>query len=230
MAFAGFDEQTIAWFRGLEADNSHTYFEATRERYQEHVRGPMEALLADLRDAEFGGTVKLFRQNRDVRFGGDRMPFKTRTYGILHKRTGSEAGLYAQVSSAGLWVGTGYFEMLSDQLARYQKAVLDEDAGPALVDLLESVKAAGLDVGGEELKTVPRGFDKKHPRAFLLRHKQHLIVGRDVKPGPEMFDAVGAKKFTASTWRVALPLVGWLDQHVGATTVSAAERWGRRRR
>ena len=81
--FEGFGPKVHAWFRGLEADNSKDYFTAHRDFYDESVRGQMEALLTELSET-FGGEVKMFRQNRDVRFSPDKSPYKTNTYGVLH--------------------------------------------------------------------------------------------------------------------------------------------------
>jgi len=113
-AFHGFAPGVFEWFAGLERDNSKAYFTATRDRYETDVRGGLQALLDELSET-FGGEVKLFRQQRDLRFAPDRSaPYKTRTYGLLHGVPGRVAGLYAQLSSGGLYAGTGYH-----QLARF---------------------------------------------------------------------------------------------------------------
>src|SRR5918911_4247940 len=83
--FAGFGAGAVAWFEGLERDNSKAYFDAHRAVFLEQVRGPFEALLDEL-SLEFGGEPRVFRQHRDIRFSPDKSPYKTRTYGILHDR------------------------------------------------------------------------------------------------------------------------------------------------
>ena len=87
-AFHGFSAEVFEWFTGLERDNSKAYFTATRDRYETDVRGGLHAMLDEL-SATFGGEVKLFRQQRDLRFAPDRSaPYKTRTYGLLHSVPG----------------------------------------------------------------------------------------------------------------------------------------------
>ncbi|NJO85265.1 MAG: hypothetical protein HC828_22655 [Blastochloris sp.] len=54
--FAGFGPDAVAWFEGLERDNSKSYFEATRSQWETQVRDPLMLLLSEL-TAEFGGTV-----------------------------------------------------------------------------------------------------------------------------------------------------------------------------
>ena len=119
-----------SWFAGLEADNSKAYFAANRDTYETAVRGPLEELLEQFAD-ELGGRVKLFRQHRDVRFSHDKSPYKTTTYGIVIDRPDSLAGLYAQLSSAGLFAGTGYHMLERDQLTRFRDAIADDRAARA---------------------------------------------------------------------------------------------------
>lgn len=73
--FDGFPAEAFAWFAGLEQDNSRAWFAAHRDTYDLAVRGPLEDLLAELA-GELGGSVKMFRQHRDVRFSADKSPYK----------------------------------------------------------------------------------------------------------------------------------------------------------
>lgn len=205
--FDGFGPGAVAWFEGLERDNSRAYFQAQRPVFERHVRGPFEALLDDL-SVEFGGEPKVFRQHRDTRFSPDKSPYKTRTYGILHD--GSGAAWYAAVSASGLYAATGYWRMANDQLERYRAAASDE-----LAALLDAVRAAGLELSPPALKTAPRGFPRDHPHAALLRYKD-VIAGRNLPPGP-VLESREALEFVAATWRKAAPLNAWLAEHVGAT-------------
>ena len=102
--FTGFPRSAFTWFAGLEEDNSKAYFERTRSLWQTEVRDQLEALLEELAD-DLGGRVKLFRQNRDLRFSADKSPYKTATYGLIVDRPSSRAGLYAQLTAAGLFAG-----------------------------------------------------------------------------------------------------------------------------
>src|SRR5687768_12645773 len=115
MAFTGFGRDAIGWFDGLAADNSKVYFDRTRETWEQQVRDPLGAMLLELTE-EFGGRVKLFRQNRDIRFSTNKAPYKLNTYGVVGERPRDRPGLYASISAKGLYVGTGYYQMASDQL------------------------------------------------------------------------------------------------------------------
>src|SRR3954471_22028846 len=156
MAFAGFGAGAVAWFEGLERDNSKAHFDATRATFLSDVREPFEDLLDEL-SLEFGGAPSVRRQHRDIRFSPDKSPYKTRTYGWL---AGADTASYAEVSARGLYAGSGYWRMQRDQLERYREAVSDE-----LRALLEDARAAGLELAEPELKVTPRGYPRDHPQA-----------------------------------------------------------------
>ena len=198
--------EVFAWFEGLERDNSKAYFTATRDFYEEEVRGGLEALLDEL-----GGDVKVFRQQRDLRFSPDKTPYKTRTYGIAGR-------LYVAIDASGLYAGTGYYRLERDQLERYRDAVADDATGPALVHAVAGAEAAGLEVVGEQLKTAPRGFPRDHPRIELLRRKQ-LIAGGRLAAIDDGIAHERALAHARAIWKGAAPIVGWLDERVGASTV-----------
>ena len=222
--FAGFSPEVHEWFRGLEADNSKEYFAAHRQFFDDEVRGQMEALLTELGD-RFGGEVKLFRQNRDIRFSADKSPYKTNTYGVLRGTEIAAEGLYASISARGLVAGSGYHVMGRDQLDRYREAVDDDEHGTELSKLVGKAEKAGLEVWGASLTTTPRGYPKDHERIALLRRKS-LSLGATTSSERGISRADGLR-FVTRTWRAAAPVTGWLDEHVGATTLPANRRYRR---
>src|SRR5438874_5534919 len=129
--FEGFGPEVGKWFTGLEADNSREYFTRSRQFFDQSIRGQMEALLSEL-SGKFGGEVRMFRQNRDIRFSPDKSPYKTNTYGVIHGPGIGAQGLYASISADGLVAGSGYHAMARDQLDRYRDAVADDRRGPEL--------------------------------------------------------------------------------------------------
>ena len=222
--FGGFSPEVHEWFRGLEADNSKEYFAAHRQFFEDEVRGQMEALLTELGE-RFGGEVKLFRQNRDIRFSADKSPYKTNTYGVLRGTEIAAQGLYASISARGLVAGSGYHVMGRDQLDRYREAVDDDEHGTELSKLVGKAEKAGLEVWGESLATAPRGYPKDHERIALLRRKS-LSLGATTSSERGISRADGLR-FVTRTWRAAAPVTGWLDEHVGATTLPANRRYRR---
>jgi uncharacterized protein (TIGR02453 family) len=214
--FEGFGPKVQTWFKGLEADNSKEYFAANRDFFEASIRGQMEALLSELSE-KFGGEVKMFRQNRDVRFSADKSPYKTNTYGVLQGSGMAAEGLYASISANGLVAGSGYHMMARDQLDRYREGVADETHGPELTRLVAKAHKAALELWGESLTTVPRGYPKDHERIELLRRKS-LSLGATLNSGRGISRSDGLQ-FVTKTWRAAAPVTGWLDEHVSASTI-----------
>jgi uncharacterized protein (TIGR02453 family) len=222
MSFEGFGPSALEWFSELERDNTRAFFTATRDRYETEVRGQLEAMLDEL-TGEFGGTVKVFRQQRDIRFSPDRSPYKLRTYGVLLGARQGGNGLYAEVSAHGLYAGTGYHQMARDQLDRYRAAVADDATGPGLETALATAVDAGLELAGQSLRTAPRGYDRDHARIDLLRRKA-LIAGLRLHPGADGIPRDAALEHVSACWRAAAPLNGWLDANVGPTTLEEVRR------
>jgi uncharacterized protein (TIGR02453 family) len=214
MAFKGWPEAALAFYEGLEADNSKTYWLDHKEVYERDVKGPMDALLAEL-TAEFGET-KLFRPYRDTRFSRDKSPYKTAIAATIG------AG-YVQLSADGLFAGGGMYHMMPDQLARFRRAIDSDQPGKKLVQAVATVAKSGLDVHApEELKTAPKGYPKDHPRVELLRMKG-LVAARSWEPAAWLATAA-AKKRVVDTLRATKPLLAWLEANVGPSTETEAAR------
>jgi uncharacterized protein (TIGR02453 family) len=210
--YTGFGPKVQKWFRDLEANNTREYFAASRAFFEQSIRDQMEALLTEL-TKKFPGEVKLFRQNRDIRFSPDKSPYKTNTYGIIHGSDVSGEGLYASISALGLVAGSGYHMMTRDQLDRYREAVADANRGPALEKLVDQAQRAGLELWGDSVATAPRGYPRDHERIDLLRRKG-LSLGATLTYGRGISRADGLA-FVTKTWRAAKPVSTWLDSHVG---------------
>jgi uncharacterized protein (TIGR02453 family) len=217
-SFEGFTPAIRKWFQGLEADNSRDYFLAHRDFYEESIRGQMEALLDELSE-KFVGEVKMFRQNRDLRFSRDKSPYKTQTYGVIRHSHDAPHGLFASISSRGLVAGGGYYRMARDQLDRYRDAVVDDKHGPQLEKAIAKAQKAGLELWGQTLATAPRGYPKDHERIDLLRCKS-VALGATLKLGSGIGRA-DSLRFVTQTWNAAAPVTAWLDGHVGASTLPA---------
>jgi uncharacterized protein (TIGR02453 family) len=206
VSFDGIPFAALDFYEDLEADNSKSFWTAHKHVYDEQVKAPLTELAAEL-SPEFG-TAKFFRPYRDVRFAKDKTPYKDHQ-GIYF----AESRRYLHVSAAGLYVSGGIYQMASDQVGRYRRAVADELPGPALLAAITAAERAKLSVGGEQLTRVPSGFAKDHPRADLLRRKS-LFATRDFG-SPEWLKTTRAKTEIVKSWRGMQPLIDWLDKHVG---------------
>lgn len=137
---------------------------------------------------------------------GDKTPYKTHQGAFVGAAPAT--GWYVEVSARGVRTGGGFYEASSARLAAVRQAIDDERTGRELEDLVAKLAAAGWSVGGDRLKTKPRGYAEDHPRIDLLRHRS-LSLGRDHGFAPvvhtaELLDVVRAD------WRELRPLVKWV--------------------
>lgn len=211
MQFNGWPASAVAFYAGLEADNSKTYWTEHKPTYDNDVLAPMKALLEEL-EPEFG-EGRIFRPFRDVRFSADKSPYKTAIGATLRN------GGYIQLSANGLAVGAGCYQMAPDQLERYRGAVDAPATGEDLRRAIASVEGAGLEVRAlDALKNAPRGYDSDHPRVDLLRNKS-LTAWKSFGVEPWLSTAAAEDKVVEAL-HGCRPLVAWLDEHVGSSELS----------
>jgi len=217
--FRGWPPDAFDFYQGLEVDNSKAYWQANKTRYEDAVRAPFEALLADL--AEPFGPFRLFRPYRDVRFSKDKSPYKTAAAAASETEGG--ASLYVQLSASGLFVGSGYYHMAPDQLTRFREALDDDARGEAVVTICRSLEKAGHELAAhDELKTAPRGYAKDHPRIAYLRRKG-LVAGRTL-PLASWMHTPKAEDRVIEVWRQQTAMNHWLDANVGPSELPPEDR------
>lgn len=207
MSFTGFPEAALDFYDDLEADNSKVFWEAHKEVYKSAVAAPMAALTDELAD-EFG-TAKIFRPYRDVRFSKDKTPYKTHQGAFIG--VGPATGYYLQIGAPGVRVGAGFYEASPTRLAAFRKAIDNDLYGPALEQIIAKLRRKGWEIGGETLKTSPRGWDADHPRIELLRHKS-LTVMRDYG-FEEIIHTPDLVPRIRKHWRETSTLLDWLVEH-----------------
>jgi uncharacterized protein (TIGR02453 family) len=220
VTFSGFPDEGLVFYEGLEADNSKTYWAQNRHLYDEHVRGPMQALTEELA-AEFG-TPKIFRPYRDVRFSHDKTPYKTHQGAVLHLEGRGCGSVYVQLSADGLRVSGGCWRLQPDQVQRYRRAVDDDVQGPRLAAQVEELRRQGWLIEGDRLVRTPRGYAADHPRLSLLQHKA-LHASQGWEPTSWLHERTALER-VRDAWRQTTALNQWLADNVGATTAPPDRR------
>jgi uncharacterized protein (TIGR02453 family) len=208
-AFEGFPVAALDFYDDLEMDNTKSFWTAHKEVYDAAVKRPMDALVAAL-EPEFG-KAKVFRPYRDVRFAKDKTPYKTHQGAFVP--SGPSTGWYVQVGAPGVRVGVGFYEASPARLAAIRTAIAEERRGRQLARIIAELQRDGWELGGDTLKTSPRGYDPGHPRIELLRHRS-MTLGRSYGFEPvihtsELLDLVRAD------WRAATPFVRWVTENAG---------------
>jgi uncharacterized protein (TIGR02453 family) len=207
--FTGFPFAGLDFYEDLEADNSKAFWTAHKDIYERAVKEPMTALVAEL-EADFG-PAKIFRPYRDVRFAKDKSLYKNHQGAFVPVASG--AGWYVQIGAPGLMAAGGLYGASADQLARLRSTIDDDVRGPELQAILAAVAEAGLVIGGEQLKTRPKGFPADHPRIDLLRHKS-LVIRKEFG-APDWLATPRAAKEIRTAWEAMRPAVEWLGAVVG---------------
>ena len=174
---------TFDFLTDLKHNNTRAWFEENRDRYE---RSHAEALcLAEtVREAMTAYDVieprspkkSLYRIYRDIRFSKDKTPYKVYWGGFL-KRSGAErrGGMGFHIEPGATYIAGGFWAPNKEDLLHLRKQI-SADADP-LKDVLKTpafIEFFGT-LGGQKLKTAPKGFDKKHPDIDLLNHKQFII-------------------------------------------------------
>ncbi|MFP5253867.1 MAG: DUF2461 domain-containing protein [Actinomycetes bacterium] len=207
--FTGFPVAALDFYDDLELDNTKSFWAAHKDVYETAVRAPMTALVSQL-EAEFG-PAKVFRPYRDVRFAKDKTPYKTHQGAFV--AAGPATGWYVEVAAPGVRVGVGYYRAEPDRLAAIRSAVAQDRTGSELEGLLADLTGQGWVLGGDQLKTSPRGYTPDHPRIELLRYRS-MTLSRSygfepVVHTPELADRV------REDWRAARPFVEWVQRAAG---------------
>ncbi|MEM1334177.1 MAG: DUF2461 domain-containing protein [Actinomycetota bacterium] len=217
-AFTGLPIEGMEFYEALGADNSKTFWQVNKHRYDDHVKAPMRALAESLDEY---GPFHVFRPHNDLRFAKNKPPYKT-AQGMYGELEGG-AGYYVQFSADGLMVGAGYYSMAKDQLDRFRQAVVADATGEELAALVADAERKKLTATAiSELKTAPRGYDKQHPRIELIRRKG-LILTTTVG-SPKWIHTKAAAGRIRELWERARPVCDWLDAHVGPSTMPPDDR------
>jgi uncharacterized protein (DUF2461 family) len=199
--FSGFPDGAFRYFEKVQPEVSLSFVEELRPEWERCVHMPMEALLVDL-SGEFGdGYAWHLHRN----------PWLWR-HQVATIDVADTIGYRLELSIEGLHGSGGW--MLSDpgQVARYRAAVGSAADVGSLPAILEDLRGRGFEIGGDLLKTAPRGTALDHPRIDLLRHRT-MSAGRWIDP------SILATADCADHVRAALgelrELVGWFVTHVG---------------
>jgi uncharacterized protein (TIGR02453 family) len=226
-----FTRKTLAFLRALKRNNDRDWFRARKADYEQHVRGPMIALLQQLaRDLPAFAPelvsdprVCLFRIYRDTRFSSDKRPLKTNVAAHFPSRKfpkGEGAGLYVEVAPQWVWMGGGIYMPSSDELKAIRAAIADNHRRFRRVVTAPAFRRAVGQLSGETLTRVPRGYVKDHPAAEYLRHRQ-FIGGREYPADFAVSPRFYAELLTV--FRGIAPLVGFLNNAIGTRTNDTRE-------
>jgi uncharacterized protein (TIGR02453 family) len=207
----------LSFLKALKKNNNRTWFQAHRAEYDAAnlaFESYVGALIDELRPTEgLGGlTAKdcIFRIYRDIRFSKDKTPYKTHmgAYIAPGGRKLMRMGYYVQVSPGDSMIAGGLHEPEPKRLDKFRQTIA-RDARPFRKIIgARTFREYFGEIGGETLKTAPRGYPKDHPEIDLLRMKQ--ITAHHPMPDDELLSKDVVKK-TVAGFRRMKPFLSYLD-------------------
>lgn len=208
--FRGWPADATAFLRGIAADNTAAFWAAHRHRHADAVQAPLRALAGELRE-EFG-ELRIFRPYRDRRFRPSADPYRTDAGALCTSAGGTVRTVV--LSGTALAVELGRYAFDGPALRAYRAAVGAAAGADLAVVLAALTGGPGFVLDGtRRLAGRPRGAPPDHPRLDLLRHRGVLV--RRVWPAGDWLGSAEPLRRVREAWRVAEPLVCWLDEHVG---------------
>lgn len=180
---------TITFLKELAANNNKEWFADNKKRYEAaktEFIAFMDALVAEI--SKFDTTVTgiegkncIFRIYRDVRFSKDKTPYHTYLGGHIiggegRKNEHSRAGYYVRIEpSKTVLAGGAYLPPTPWITAIRQEIDYNAAELKSIINGKDFKKYFG-EIEGEKLKNVPKGYDKEHPEAELLKFKSFLAM------------------------------------------------------
>jgi len=180
-----FGPELFRFLVDLKANNDRDWFNANKDRYEEHVRGPTLDFVADFAPhleqisphfvadpRPSGGS--LFRIHRDTRFSKDKSPYKPYVgVQFRHERAKDThtPGFYLHLQPRAVFVGVGIWHPDTPTLSRIREAILDDPKAWGRATGNRSLRLAG-----DSLKRAPAGFDPEHPLIEDLRRKDYIAT------------------------------------------------------
>jgi uncharacterized protein (TIGR02453 family) len=185
-AFPGFPPEIITFFRGLARNNQREWFQPRKHIFDEKVKAPMIALVAELNRAMMAfapdyvtdADKAIYRFYRDTRFSPDKTPYKTQIAASFPHRGMAKhagAGYYFAISHKGVDVGGGIYMPPPESLLAVRTYIAERHEDFRRIAAVSAVRRLYGTVEGDRLARVPKGFCAEHPAADLLRFKQYLL-------------------------------------------------------
>ena len=210
----------------LSAHNERLWFNANKERYLRDVRDPMSQFIVMIQEPmrkvskhirvdprTVGGSM--FRIYRDTRFSKDKTPYKTHAACSFRHSGGDDVhsvGYYMHVGPEENFVGGGVWRppTATARLIRARIAAYPDPWRRATTS--REFRRHIAELGGEQLKRVPREFDPDHPLGDDLRRKDFVASARltdQQVTGPGFIDEV------ISIYRAMGPFMAFLAEALG---------------
>lgn len=186
-----FTKRSFTFLAALADNNDRLWFDAHRQEYEDHVRGPALDFIADMAGVlptisphfravpkKVGGS--LMRVQRNLRFSRDKTPYKTNIGIQFRHELGRDVhapGFYVHIEPGECFIAAGLWRPEPDVLFRIRRAIAEQ--GEAWLAARDDRRFHGhFSLSGEALVNAPRGFARDHPLAEDLKRKDFVGLAK----------------------------------------------------
>ncbi|MGH8212118.1 MAG: DUF2461 domain-containing protein [Rhodanobacteraceae bacterium] len=215
-----FSPATFRFLRALSRNNNRAWFKAHQAEYEHDVREPYLRLIGDLQaplsrisrhfradPRKVGGS--LFRIQRDVRFAGDKAPYKAWAGArFFHERRRERPApsFYLHIAPGDCFMGAGIWHPESDTLKKLRAFIADNPAAWKRAAHSKAFRDR-YEFRGESLSRAPQGYREKHELIEDLKRKSQAAgCGFDDK----LACSSELKPLVIENFRRLAPLVDYL--------------------
>lgn len=178
-------DRMLQFCADLEANNQRSWFHEHRKEYEAARKDYLDLLEAArfaiaqsaprLADDILYGQAKdwMYRIARDMRYHRDRPPYNAafRAYLSADRKSWLPIGYFLRIAPGSSCFGTGLWCETTADTNRVRDYI--QENFEELEDLLQNCP---IPLTGEQLKTMPRGYDAHHPAAALVRYKYWEVI------------------------------------------------------
>jgi uncharacterized protein (TIGR02453 family) len=208
------------FLKDLKANNNREWFQANKEKYNQ-ARQVFESIINELIPVVRSIdplvdmiTAKdcVFRIYRDVRFSGDKSPYKTNMGAYIARggRKSVMAGYYVHFEPGASFLAGGLYMPPPETLKKVREEIYFHfDEFNSILSNEDFIKCFGEIDDAGKMKTPPRGFSKDFPGINLLKFRSYAVMH---PVSDEMAMRTDYLDHAREVFRILLPLNAYFNR------------------
>lgn len=220
-------KEVFRFYLELAKNNNREWFQRNKNRYQDTVRDPLLQFVSDVGPhlrrisphlvadpRPVGGS--LFRIHRDVRFSRDKSPYKSHAGLRFPHEDGRNVhtpGYYLHLEPGSVFAGAGIWHPDSVTLRKVRDAIVADPQGWKRAVSTRAFRQQ-CRLGGDSLKTAPKGYDPEH--ALIEELKRKDFVAYSIFNEKQACSGNFSRLFIEAC-RAMKPFMGFVTRAVGAS-------------
>lgn len=174
------DKKTIGFLSQLQDNNHKDWFEKHKDEFKLHqtaFKNFVDDIFQNLSKTDQLESAKIFRIYRDIRFSNDKTPYKN-NFGASFSRIKPyfRGGYYLHIEPGNSFVGGGFWDPIPADLKRIREEIAADAQPLKKIQANKTFQKYFHSIGGDQLKTMPKGFSSDLEGEDLIRRKQYLVM------------------------------------------------------